>query len=101
MIGKKLSPILVEIENTLWESEANAGNKPEFTMDGFRAATKIFMAVMMDKIWELQSDETMDMEDRCRMVEKCGEEVRKVIKTFTNLDAHDFYSKEFELLCKG
>lgn len=97
MIGEKLSPILREIEDTLWEFEANSGSKPEFTMEGFRAAVKIFMAVMMDKVWELQTDEYMSIEDRLNMVQKCGEEVRKVVKTFTNLDAHEFYNKDFEL----
>lgn len=92
-IGQKLSPVLVEIEDTLWEFEANRGLKPEFTFEGFRAATKIFMAVMMDKIWELQSNEGMELTDRCLMVEKCGEDVRKVIKMYTNLDAHEFYEK--------
>lgn len=90
-IGEKLSPILVEIENTLWEFEANRGIKPEFTMEGFRAATKIFMAVLMDKIWELQTDENIDMQDRLSMVFKAGEDVRNLIKIYTDLDTHKFY----------
>lgn len=90
-IGQKLSPVLSEIEDTLWEYEANGGLRPEFTMDGFRAATKIFMAAMMDKMWELQSKENMPMDDRTEMAGKCGDTLRKLIKTYTNLDSYTFY----------
>jgi hypothetical protein len=91
MIGKKISPILEEIEDTLWEFEANNGQKPEFTIEGFRAATKIFMSVLMDKIWELQEDEKFIMPDRENMAQKAGEDVRKLIKTYTGIDCHDLY----------
>lgn len=91
MIGEKISELLTEIEDTLWEFEANRGTKPEYTMDGFRAATKIFMSVLMDKIWELQADEKIDMQDRIKMVEKAGQDVRALIKTYTNIDTHDLY----------
>lgn len=92
-IGSKISPFLVEIENTLWEFEANRGFKPGFTDHGFRAATKIFMAVMMDKIWELQIDEGMDFKDRLAMAQKCGEDLRQIIKTYTNIDTHKMYNQ--------
>ena len=91
MIGKKLSPILVEIEDTLWEFEANAGTKPEYTIEGFRAATKIFMSALMDKIWEVQQFDKMDIQDRMNMAEKAGKDVRTFIKTYTNIDCHDLY----------
>ena len=61
MIGKKISPILVEIENTLWEFESNKGVKPEYTDEGFRSATKIFMSTIMDKMWELQEKENINI----------------------------------------
>jgi len=93
MIGKKLSPILSEIEDTLWEFELNSRIKPEYTIDGFRAGIKIFMSVLMDKIWELQSDEKMDIQDRINMVEKVGQDVRKLVKTYTDIDTHDLYKK--------
>ncbi len=91
MIGQQLSPILVEIEETLWEFEHHSGIKPEYTEDGFRAACKIFMSVLMDKIWELQSDEKIDMEDRIKMVEKAGADVRALIKIYTDIDTHELY----------
>lgn len=101
MIGKKISPILVEIEDTLWEFEANEANediKPEYTTEGFRAALKIFMSVLMDKMWELQSDEKIDMKDRLNMVHKAGNDVRKLVKTYTDIDTHEFYEQKLKEL---
>lgn len=93
MIGKKLSNILVEIEDTLWEFEANGGLKPEYTIDGFRAGIKIFMSVLMDRIWELQQDDKIDLQDRLNMANKAGEDIRKLIKTYTDIDTHELYKK--------
>lgn len=90
-IGEKISPILCEIEDTLWEFEANKGIKPDYTIDGFRAATKIFMSVLMDKIWELQSNEKITIQDRISMVEKAGNDVRDLVKTYTDIDTHSLY----------
>lgn len=90
-IGEKISGVLVEIEDTLWEFEANVGTKPDYTLDGFRGATKIFMSVIMDKIWELQAKEEISMEDRSKMVKKCGEDVRQLVKIYTNIDTFDLY----------
>lgn len=93
MIGKKLSPILVEIENTLWEFEANSGMKPEFTDEAFMAATKIFMSILMDKMWNLQTNENISNDDRIKMAENAGNEIRQLIKTYTGMDTHDFYKE--------
>ena len=90
-IGEKLSPVLVEIEDTLWEFEYNVGSKPSYTREGFRAAIKIFMSVMMDKIWELQEGEKIEMEDRIKMVEKLGQDVRRLVKTYVDIDTPDLY----------
>jgi len=90
-IGQKISPILNEIEDTLWEYEANDGPKPEFTEEGFRSAIKIFMAVMMDKMYSLQSYEDMSLEDRSNMATKCGEDIRKFVKIYTDIDTHNLY----------
>jgi len=91
MIGKKISPILDEIEGTLWEFEANIGTKPEYTEDGVRAGIKIFMSVLMDKIWDLQEEEKIDQKTREAMATKAGEDVRQLIRTYTGLDTFDFY----------
>jgi len=91
MIGQKISPILEEIEDTLWEFEANDGSKPNYTIEGFRGGVKIFMSVLMDKIWELQSNEKIPMENCIQMVEQAGKDVRQLIKTYTDIDTHQLY----------
>jgi len=91
-IGSKLTPILVNVENTLLEFEAYKGIKPNFDKAALRAATKIFSSVIMDKIWELQESENMDMIDRENMAFSCGNDIRKLIKTYLGIESRDFYN---------
>ena len=91
MLGKKLSPILNQIEETIWDFEMHNEGNPEFTLEGFRSSMKIFMCCLMDKMWKLQENENLDIEDRIKMAEKCGNDVRNIVKTYTNIDTHDLY----------
>jgi len=91
MIGKKLTPVLKEIEKTLWEWEVDNTTKPDYTTDGFRACTKIFMSALMDKIWELQESENINFDNRIEMVKKAGNDVRNLIKIYTDIDCHKLY----------
>ena len=91
MIGKKLSPILSEIESALIEFEINVAKPPEYTDEGFRASVKIFLSVMLDKMWKLQEDEEIDINTRADMAEKLGTEIRNIIRVYTNIDTHDLY----------
>ena len=93
MIGKKLSPILEEIELAILDYEVNIGLKPNFTPEAFRAAIKIFMSVFTDKIWELQETERMDIETREKMITKAGNEFRKLIKIYTGIDTFNLYKE--------
>ena len=91
MIGKRISPILKEIEETLWDYQANVGTYPCFTEDGFKGAVKIFVDVMMDRMWRLQCNENMSLEDKSKMATKLGNEIRSLIKTYTDIDTHELY----------
>jgi hypothetical protein len=91
MIGKKLSPILSEIESTLIEYELNVAKPPEYTDEGFRASVKIFLSVMLDKMWKLQEDEGINIDTRADMAEKLGTEIRNIIRVYTNIDTHSLY----------
>ena len=93
MIGKKLSPVLEEIELTLLEYEANIGIQPEFTDEGFRAGIKIFSSVVLDRIWNLQESEELLMDDRIKMAESFGNKIREIVKTYTNIDTRQLYNK--------
>ena len=91
MIGKQFNPYLLQIEEILWNFESNNVGKPEYELEGFRAICKIFMSAMMDKMWDLQESDEMALEDRAAMAEKCGREVRNLIKTYTNIDTTTLY----------
>ena len=90
-IGAKISPILCNIEDALWDFDCNIKEKPNYQKESLRAASKIFMSVLMDKMWELLDAENISQEDREKMVEKAGQDFRKLIKTYTDVDSHDFY----------
>jgi hypothetical protein len=91
MIGKKISPILSEIELALIEFEINVAKPPEYTDEGFRASVKIFLSAMLDKMWKLQEDEGIDINTRADMAEKLGTEIRNIIRVYTNIDTHSLY----------
>ena len=91
MIGKRLTPILIEIEETLIEFEANQRGNPQFENEAFRAALKIFMAVVMQRMYEMQHKEDMPLEQRKEMSFKFGNDLKKMIFTFTGIDTHELY----------
>jgi hypothetical protein len=91
MIGKKLSPVLSEIESALIEYELNINRPPQYTDEGFRASVKIFLSVMLDKMWKLQEDEGINIDTRADMAEKLGTEIRNIIRVYTNIDTHSLY----------
>lgn len=93
MIGKEASEILTDLEEIIWQHEVYDGRKPEYTKEGFRAAIKIFMSAVMDKTFDLQEHENMGLEDKVNMVTKLGEDLRKLIKTYTNIDTHELYKQ--------
>lgn len=91
MIGKQISIILESIEDYILEHEAFNGAKPEYSLLGFRAATKIFMSALMDKMYELQMKEDISEDDCIKMAEKAGNELRNFVKTYTDIDTVKLY----------
>lgn len=91
MIGEKLSPILEEISETIIEFNVYNGSKPNYTEDAFRAATNIFMSVLMDKMWEFQEKEGMPMDIRGEMSESAGNSLKNLIKKYTDIDTHKMF----------
>ena len=90
-IGQNLSPILEEIESALWEYEAQELGKPGFTDAGFRAAIKIFMAVLMEKMWLYQQGSAMSQEERVKQAAWLGSEINKLVKHVTGIDTKKLY----------
>lgn len=90
-LGEKLSPILVELENALWEHDFHVNAPCRFTDEGFKAATKIMMSVMMDKSWSLMERENHSQKDRENMATAIGNDFRAMVKKYTDIDTHDLY----------
>ncbi len=93
MIGKHLSPILADIEKVLWQYEALEGKKPNYTDQAFRASIKIFMSALLDKMYDLQEDEHLSFEDKINMAKKAGEDLRKLVKIYTDIDTVELYKE--------
>ena len=84
---------LEAIANDLLTQNAEAkGNeyKPNYSNRDFMNATIIFQTALMDKLWDNQEFDEMDIIDRMKMAESCGRELRKFIHTYTGLDTHKF-----------
>ena len=91
-LGQKIAPILVEIEQTLWEREAALPDVPhDFPEEALRAACKIYAACIMDFMWKKQGINNISHEDRLREVKYFGESLRALTKQMTRLDTVDFY----------
>lgn len=87
---------LEEIANDLLNQNADAKgneNKPNYSNRDFMNATIIFQTALMDKMYDNQDYDKMNIEDRMKMAESCGFELRKLIHTYTGLDTHKI--KEF------
>jgi hypothetical protein len=84
---------LEEIANDLLTQNAEAKgneNKPNYTNRQFMNAVIIFQTALMDKMYDNQDYDKMDVENRLKMAESCGLELRKLIHTYTGLDLHNF-----------
>jgi hypothetical protein len=82
---------LEEIANDLLIQNAEAignENKPNYTNRDFMNAVIIFQTALMDKMYDNQDYDDMNLEDRMKMAESCGLSLRKLIHTYTGLDTH-------------
>lgn len=80
------------IANDILDQNTNAKgneNKPNYSNRDFMNATIIFQTALMDKMYDNQDYDNMGLEDRMNMAESCGNELRKLIHTYTGLDTHD------------
>jgi len=75
--------ILKEIATGLLET---AEHKQNFSNDALLDAMIIFQTVLFDKVHNLQVDEKMKLKYGLEMAESLGNEIRKLIKVYTDLD---------------
>ena len=88
-------PILEEIATGLLEV---AEIKPNYSDTSMLNATLIFQSVFMDKLFDNQNYDDMPMGDRLKMAQKAGEDLRKLIHTYTGLDTHELVHKKINKL---
>jgi hypothetical protein len=88
-IGKKLSPILAEIGLTILESQTGYEIPPNYDNISLMDASIIFQSVLLDRMWKMQEKENMPFDSRCNMATKAGEDLRKLIKTYCDIDMHN------------
>jgi hypothetical protein len=94
-LGQKISPVLNEIEDALWDKEFNLPNQPhKYTTEGFRSSIKIFMSAILDKMWDYQNKKKVPQKVKEKQARKAGKEIRKFIKQYTGIDSHDLYKHE-------
>lgn len=65
------------------------GEKPNYSNRDFMNAIIIFQTALMDKMFDNQNFDGMEVEERMKMAESCGSELRKLIHTYTGLDTHN------------
>lgn len=79
-------PILEELATGMLQF---AEVKPNFNNNALLDATLIFQTVLFDKVLDLQLAEKMTLKDSENMAESLGNELRKIIHTYTGLDTHE------------
>lgn len=84
---QELEVIANDILNQNADAKGNE-NKPNYTNREFMNALIIFQTALMDKMYDNQDYDKMNVEDRLKMAESCGLELRKLIHTYTGLDTH-------------
>ena len=76
------------IANGLINQAAEGAVKPNYSNRDFMNATIIFQTALMDKMFDNQEFDGMPVDERMKMAESCGKELRKFIHTYTGLDTH-------------
>jgi len=84
---KELELIANDLLNQNADAKGNE-NKPNYSKRDFINATIIFQTALMDKMYDNQDYDKMDIDDRMKMAESCGFALRSLIHTYTGLDTH-------------
>lgn len=84
--SESINQSLIDIADAFDAAPDEAIEAINFTDESFRATIKIFSVAFFHKIWKLQEDENLDDDVRQAMAEKCGRDLRQLIKTYTNID---------------
>lgn len=86
---KELEIIASDILDQNAEAIGNE-NKPNYTNREFMNCLIIFQNALMDKMYDNQDYDDMNMKDRGDMATRCGLDLKQLIHTYTGLDTHNF-----------
>lgn len=87
-----INTILVEIEDWMWNHQADFPNIPMgIDKDGFRAGTKIFMTAMMETMWADFAKKEVPLKKMTATVKQAGADLRKLVKKYTKVDTKQMY----------
>lgn len=86
---KELEVIASDILDQNSEAVGNE-NKPNYTNREFMNCLIIFQTALMDKMYDNQDYDKMNLKERSNMATQCGLDLRKLIHTYTGLDTHNF-----------
>lgn len=84
-MGELTSPMIDSVADVIMEYEQTYSEPPNYEEQTLHSATRIFMSCIMDRMWGMQENEGMDMEDRKNMAISCGKEVAMILKKYAGL----------------
>ncbi|MGL6121417.1 MAG: hypothetical protein ACRC0V_13050 [Fusobacteriaceae bacterium] len=88
-MNPKIFQVIKEIEQYFFEFKVLNGTQPNIPLYVFRASAMIFFDCLMDKMFDLQEADKMELNDRCKMATAVGEEIRKIVMIYTGIDTFD------------
>jgi len=95
--GSKMTPVLREISDSLWEIDAREGQEPyEYGETALNSAVKIMMSVGFDRMWSDFEALDTDIDSRLTLAKDFGTEFRMLIIKHLGVDMHEEIKKEFE-----
>lgn len=97
-LKKSIESSLIYIEDFIWMKQCEIPHaKFELSDRAFRATIKILITIMTERFFILVKEESMSLEDAEKMAISMANELRKLIKTYTNIDTHEFYTEKGKL----
>ena len=75
-------------ETNSYKELKKGAEKPNYSNRDFMITSLIFQTALMDKMYNNQDYDKMDLENRSKMATKCRLDLRKLIHTYTGLDTH-------------
>jgi len=86
-LGEKLSPVLESLFDTLVDHKVMFPEVPiDVTDKAFLGAVQLLADVLLSRMFDLQMEEGMSLEQGGKMAKHAGESLHKLILEMTNID---------------